>query len=754
MAMIPMLLVLAAGATLNRSEAPPEPPIPDLTVTRIDGRIALDGRLDEPAWQRAGKVTQWWETAPGDNVAPKVQTTGYLAYDAVYLYVGFDCQDPDPRSIRAPFADRDGITSNVDHVGVLIDSRNDGKTGVVFAASAAGVQYDSIWDDSVAGDDSAPDFYWDAAAHVDERGWTLEMRIPFSSLRYTDRNPSSWRISLYRIYPRELWYQFVSATRPRGVDCWACRFNRLTGLHDLPPGGSMVVAPYASARSSSQADPGSELSRATTSGAVGGDLKWTPSPGQAFDLTVKPDFSQIESDAAQISANERFALFYPEKRPFFLEGRELLSTPLQPFLSLATPVQPVYTRTITSPVWGGRNTGRFGATSYTVLLAEDRGGGSVILPAATDSSSAPQDFRSTVLVSRLRRDFGASFVGLVTTSRLIEGGGSNHVFGPDFQWRPNTRDLITGEFLLSRSTTPVRPDLAEEWDGRRLSGTASELRWWRRTRHYDWFGDYRAVGPGFRADEGFVPQVGYHEAYLEAGLTFWPARGLQRLRFFALADHSSNREDGLLSSQYSAGLAFNGPRDSWGRVRLSFDRVRTGPVVLPRTQLVFDLAVSPSRTFTFIELVGTAGDAIDFSGHRPGTGADIAVNASLQLSRHFELQLNAGYRFVDLRTPTGTDVRLLTARIERVRANYVFTRQLLLRLIAQHLDTRRALPLFGEGAVAHEAGLDVSALFSFKLNWQTVVFFGYGDSRALDDEDRLEPHRRELFAKVSYAFQR
>ena len=288
----------------------------------------------------------------------------------------------------------------------------------------------------------------------------------------------------------------------------------------------------------------------------------------------------------------------------------------------------------------------------------------------------------------------------------------------------------------------------------RLSGTAGELRWWRRTRHYDWFGDYRDVGAGFRADNGFVPQVGYREGYVEAGWTIWPARVLQRLRFFALVDHSASRGDGLLSSQHSAGFGFNGPRDSFGRIRLSLDRALTGPVVLPRTQLVFDVGASPSRRFTAVELMGTAGGAIDFDGHRRGTGADISAYASLQATRHLEFRLNASRRFVDLTGATATPARLFTAHIERVRATYAFTRRALLRLIAQHADTRRTVALFSEGAIAHEAAVDLSALFSFKLNWQTVLFVGYGDTRALDDDDRLRPRRREMFAKVSYAFQR
>src|SRR5204863_2319872 len=138
---------------------------------------------------------------------------------------------------------------------------------------------------------------------------------------------------------------------------------------------------------------------------VGLDVKFTPNADNAVDLTVKPDFSQVESDVAQISANERFALFFPEKRPFFLEGVDLFQTP----------IQAVYTRTITSPLWGGRVTGKEGGIRYTALVSEDEGGGSAIIPGANESSFAAQDFGSTVFLGRATRDIGLSFVGALVT---------------------------------------------------------------------------------------------------------------------------------------------------------------------------------------------------------------------------------------------------------------------------------------------------------------------------------------------------
>src|SRR5262245_20514219 len=136
-----MSVVMALTLTVAANAAATEERIPDLTIPRIESEIVLDGELTEPAWQQAGRVEEWYETAPGDNVSPKVRTMAYLAYDDRHLYVGFDCRDPTPWRIRAPLADRDSLTGNVDHVGILIDSRNDGRTAMIFAASAAAVQY-------------------------------------------------------------------------------------------------------------------------------------------------------------------------------------------------------------------------------------------------------------------------------------------------------------------------------------------------------------------------------------------------------------------------------------------------------------------------------------------------------------------------------------------------------------------------------------------------------------------------------------
>jgi hypothetical protein len=735
------LLYLSWAVTTSADDT-----IPPLTIARAAGPIAIDAQLDDAGWQGVPPIETWFETNPGDNVPPPVKNTGYLAYDDRFLYAAFVFQDPDPSKIRSPLGDRDNLPGDTDYGGIIVDPRNDGRTGFLFLANPRGIQFDSVMDDASGNEDASPDFFWDAAARITSDGWILELRVPFSSLRYREKNPAAWGIMLYRNYPRAYRYQFFTTRLPRGGSCFVCRANKLNGLQGLPSGGHLVVAPYVNtSRTGERADePGAPFVNGDPDADAGVDVKWTPGASTAIDVTVNPDFSQVESDVAQIGANERFALFYPEKRPFFLEGSELFRTP----------IQAVYTRTITSPRGGLRSTGKSGPLAYTALLAQDRGGGQVVLPGPDSSDLAPQDFRSFVGIGRLRYDLGRSFVSLLATDRDVEGGGYNRVFGPDLQWRRGDGDVVTGQLLLSRSEAPVRPDLAAEWDGRRLADHAADA-WWLHTRkHVDWMAEYKDIGDEFRADDGFVPQVGYRQTYGEAGLTFRPSGLLRRIRTFAIADRSADRDGDLLNRRLSFGAGMDGRFIQFARFQFADDRVRTGDIVLPRQQLLYWLFLNPGRILSGLSAYGFVGEQIDFDNHRPGTGASIAYEATLRPTKHLELRLNGERRWLDVDTPSATDARLFTAQVDRVRATYTFTSRMFLRAIVQYVETRRNPALYVDTVAAKEGGLSGSALFAYKLNWQTVLFVGYGDEAALDETGDLRRSKRDFFLKVSYAYQR
>ncbi|HTQ80480.1 MAG TPA: carbohydrate binding family 9 domain-containing protein, partial [Thermoanaerobaculia bacterium] len=198
---------------------------PRLAIRRATGPITIDGDLSDPAWKDAVRVDTFWETKRGDNAQPPVPTVARLAYDDRYFYAAFEFFDPHPEAIRAPLGDHDGISGDTDYGGVILDARNDGKTAVLFLANPHNVQYDALTNDA-SGEDSSPDYFWDSAARIVKDGWVLEMRIPFSSLRYNRSDPQTWGILLYRNYPRDFHYQMFSAPLPRGSNCFICHENK------------------------------------------------------------------------------------------------------------------------------------------------------------------------------------------------------------------------------------------------------------------------------------------------------------------------------------------------------------------------------------------------------------------------------------------------------------------------------------------------------------------------------------------------
>lgn len=745
-------LLSAAAAAHAQSTLSGDP----IAIHRTAGKITVDGDLDDEGWRDAVKIVKWYEIQPGDNTEPAVKNVGYLTYDDHFFYAAFDFEDPHPGALRAPFADRDNIGNGyVDYGGVLLDTRNSGRTTALFVATPRNIQYDSIIDDST-GEDSSPDFFWDSATRITARGWTLELRIPFSSLRYRNANPQTWGILLYRNYPRDRHFQFFSAKIPHGSNCFVCRSNPLTGLERLPGGGHIVAAPYASAseRAEPRASPGSPLVSHPVEPHVGLDVKYTPNADNAIDAAVNPDFSQVESDTAQITANERFALFYPEKRPFFLEGVDLFRTP----------VQAVYTRTINNPDWGGRLTGKAAGTRYTVIVANDSPGGSVILPGVNGSDLATQDFGSTAFVARLKREIGGSFVGLLMTARDRRhtddeahreiDNGNNRVIGPDFEWRPSGHDSITGQRLYSVSRTPNRPDLASEWTGQRLRGHAGELFYLHNARHLDVFTVYRDYGSGFRADSGFVPQVGFREGIGGGGWTMRPKGFISRIRTFFNTDYQVDRHGQVISSGATPGMGMDTRWDGFLQFRYQHTHARAGGQLLRRRQFGYVAQFSPARWLPQVGINGVSGEEIDFANVRPAHGTTINVEARLNPTQHLEVAVLRNVRWLNVAAPSGRSERLFTAYVSRLRGTYTFTSRLFVRGIAQYVSTDNTVALFTSPPADHSGQFGGSMLLAYKVNWQSVIFVGYGDNREMTDDRRLVPSDRQFFVKLSYAFQR
>jgi len=718
-----------------------------MRITRASGRIVVDGDISDEGWRTATRIDKWYEGNPADNTEPKVKNVGWITYDDRAFYAAFEFEDPNPGAIRAPYSDHDDISGGgTDYAGVILDARNTGHTAVLFLATPRNIQYDSVLDDS-SGEDSSPDFFWQSAARITDRGWTLEIRIPFSSLRYKTGENERWGITLYRNYPRAYHYQFFSTKMPHGSNCFICHENTLEGLERLPSGGHLVAAPYVSASEGAHVaeGPDKRFVSEPVKPHAGADVKFTPNADTAVDLTVNPDFSQIESDTAQISANERFALFFPEKRPFFLEGVDLFQMP----------IQAVYTRTITAPRWGGRVTGKTAGLRYTLLVSEDDGGGSAILPGPTGSSFASQDFGSTVTVARAKRDIGLSFVGFLVTDREShDGNGHNRVIGPDFQWRPSGTDVITGQWLYSHSRTPNRPQDADEWTGQTLQSSAGMLQWSRSLKRFDTTNQYKQLGNEFRADTGFVPQVGYREAVSFTGWTVRPKGFLSRERTFFNFQQQNFLTGGLISRQIEPGVGMDTRWNGFMQYRFTNERVLSGDQLFDRNRFNYIAFFSPSRRISNVGIFGSVGQQIDFANSRLGHGPDNEFHLTVNATNHLAFDASATIRSLYVDDAAGASRRLFRAQVERLKSTYTFSARMFVRGIVQYVSTRNDPALFIDPVRAKSGSLDGSFLLAYKLNWQSVMFVGYGDTRELSEQDRLERQDRQFFVKLSYAFQK
>ena len=732
-------LVLVAAATAAFAQQLPPP----VALTKTDALITIDGDLSDAGWQHAAKYETWYETNPGDNVEPKVKTIGWVTYDSKFLYVAVDAYDSKPSDIIAPYADHDQISGNTDdYAGIIVDTRNDGKTAYLFLVTARGVQYDAITDDGGNGEDSSPDFFWDSVSRVNDHGWTMEMRVPFSSLRYDNPNPAQWGLAIYRNWPRDRRYQMFTSKLPRNVNCFVCNFGKVTGLQGLPSGDHFVAAPYMTANRLGEASNGlgEPLVNHQVGTDAGLDFKWNPTADMAVDATINPDFSQVESDVAVISTNERFAIFLPEKRPFFLEGVELFTTP----------IQAVYTRTLTAPRWGARTTGKSGQYAYTALIAQDRGGGVVILPSAFGNDYGSQEFSSIAAIGRVRRDFGRSFVSMLLTTRESEGGAHNRVFGPDFQWRLGEHHTFTGQYLISRTVTPDRPDLASEWNGQKLNGYGAYGWYQYGDGKNDFFINYNDYADDFRADNGFVPQVGWRGSYSEAGHTWRPNGFFSRVRGYAFGEYQQTQGGDLLFRQESVGFGADGKHRSFTRLRVAHETVANAGETFPRNRLYFTEQFGVSRVISFISLDGWIGDDVDFTNNRLGRGANFSVSATLRPTNHLQLGFTNRLAWLNIRGD-----RLFTSQVERLKATYTFNQRMFLRAIIQNQRTNRDVSLYGFNTAQHSGSIANQLLFAYKINWQTVAYIGYGDlDEVVGVSGDFEPSNRQVFAKVSYAFQR
>lgn len=320
---LPALASVLAGLALATTAAA-QPSNKTALATRIDRAPTIDGRMNEPLWAQASVIEDFEQLRPTPGAAPSERTRIYIVYDDDAIYIGAQMLRRDPSSVPRMMSRRDG-QANAEKITIVFDPQMDRRTGVGFGVSAAGVRNDfrHTQDEEMRGRESQFDPVWGAAAHVDSAGWTAEMRIPFSQLRFPARAKQQWGLQINRWIPdrnEDLFWVMV----PPSETGYISRFGTLHGIEGVQSARPVEFLPYVAGDATRRASTGTEnpLLRPYTS-RLGLDAKAAVGSGLTLDVTVNPDFGQVEADPAEVNLSA-FETFFDERRPFFTEGSEML----------------------------------------------------------------------------------------------------------------------------------------------------------------------------------------------------------------------------------------------------------------------------------------------------------------------------------------------------------------------------------------------------------------------------------------------
>ena len=731
-----------ATGTVPPAAAKPGPPAPArvFRVTRADGPIKVDAVLDEPTWAKAERFELAFETFPGDNLPARAKTWAQVAYDGDNLYVAFHAEDPEPGKIRAHLSDRDKAFSD-DFAGIVLDPFNDERRGFEFFVNPLGVQMDLSINDVGGGEDETWDALWNAAGRITTTGYFVEMAIPFTSLRFPRAaGERTWGMDLLRVYPRGQRFIHRTQRQDRNRNCYLCQVSKLAGLEGITPGRNIELDPTLTAQRSDVRNdfPGGDLEEGDIDIEPGLTARWGMTPNLTLNAAINPDFSQVEADVAQLDVNTQFALFFPEKRPLFLEGADFFQTPLSA----------IYTRTVADPEWAMKLTGKEGKSALGFFVSRD-GITNLIIPGSESSSLTSLDEENTAGVLRYRFDIGkSSTVGALYAGR--DGDEySNHVVGADAYFRAGPRDTFQAQFLGSRTKYPLSIVTDFDQPEGSFDDRAFYVDYRHSSRNWFWFAEYADVGEEFRADSGFLPQVGYWRP--EAGFerTWWGNKEDWYSRFFVGSnwDRTVEQSGQELEEEVEGYFGIGGPLQSFlflgGGYR---DRFFNGAQFSGHKFLSFFFEIRPVGDFYFGIDAGI-GDQVDFANTREGDRVLLIPSVRWNLGRHVKLELDHTYETLDVEGG-----RLFEANLSQLRVIYQFDIRTFVRAILQYTDISRSTDLYVDEVDPKTEQLFSQLLLAYKINPQTVFFVGYSDTRLGDERIDLKQANRTLFVKIGYAW--
>ena len=724
---------------------------PSVRPGRARSAPTIDGRLNDAVWRDATRITEFVQRQPLDGAPATESTEVYIAYDSSNLYFGFYAHYANPAIIRANRSDRDEAFRD-DAFSVYFDTFLDQQRAYVFSVNGFGVQGDSILnsqDGGRGGHGGGPrgvrgiprgDISWNAlfvtAGRFVEDGFTAEMAIPYKSLRYPQRSgdaPHRWGFQIARTIGGKDEIVVWSPTS-RAVAGFLPQMGVLDGLTGLSTSRNMEILPTFTAVQFGSLDTSTGAfvnKNPSPEGSV--NFKYGVTSNLIADLTFNPDFSQIESDRPQIEVNERFALFFPELRPFFLEGAEIFS--LQ-----GTPITPLHTRTIVDPRYGAKLSGKAGDTTIGVMYADDKTPGNV-----EDHDNPAFDQTARTFVGRVRHDlYAESHVGVVVTDREFLDSHSR-LAGIDGNFRLGD----TNALQLVALGTQHRDLEGVETTGYLLGGSTDKS-----GRNVSYMVGAYKLSPEFKTDVGFVRRTDEQRMSGNISYRWWPESWL--INWGPRLNYARNYTfDAVLQEETAqVGVNFSFAKSINFFANVDRDTERFGGIDFYKTRYSFGGPVNTNRRIAFGGFFDI-GDEILFDPEHPFLGREARVNgfASLRLIPRLQSQINIRTsRFTD---PRNDGREVFDVKIFRALTTYQFTDRVLLRNITEYNS--------------FDETVDLNILLTYRVNSGTAFYVGYDDRyRQADqisgdlDGDGIEERpfhttslrrtNKAIFVKLQYLF--